>query len=186
MQMFRILAFTALALIISAVSARGLFAETSTEHTISATVSGQSVSMTVSPTSIDYGTVPFETSRSSLAAPGGAITFTAENTSNVAVDFMVRGTDANGTGTAWALTPDAPGCPTTNPANWNKFRHSVTPTSALAKFLTTAAEPLSENVAADGTTQFTSEIYMPCFGSDGAGEQRSTSIVLTAVAVVAP
>jgi hypothetical protein len=49
-------------------------------------------------------------------------------------------------------------------------------------FLTTTAEALSTNVAALGTTQFTSEIYMPCFGSDGAGEQASTAIILTAVA----
>jgi hypothetical protein len=182
MQMFRILTFTAFALVVSAVSARGLFAqETSTEHTISATVSGQSVSMTVSPTSIDYGTVPFETSRPSSAVPGGPVTFTATNTSNVEVDFMVRGTNATGTGLNWTLTPDALGCPSTNPSNWNKFRHSVTPTSASAMFLTTTSEALSSDVAALGATQFTTEIYMPCFGSDGAGEQASTSIILTAV-----
>lgn len=177
--MFRVLTFTALALIISAVSARGLFAqETSTEHTISATVSGQSVSMTVSPTSIDYGTVPFETSRSSLAPEAGSVTFTAENTGNVAVNFMARGANATGSGFTWTLTPTGFACPSAT----NQFRHSVTPTGGSGMFLTTTSEPLSNNVAALGTKQFTSEIYMPCFGSDGAGAQASTSIILTAVA----
>jgi len=181
--MFRILILAAFALTISAISATGLFAETSPEQTISATVSGQSVSMTVDPTSIDYGTVPFETSRTSLAAPDGPVTFTATNTGNVAVDFMVRGTDATGSGFTWTLATDAPSCPSTT--NLNKFRHSVKVGSDPAKFLTGSAEPLSTGVAAAGTTQFTSEIYMPCFGSDGAGQQATTSIVLTAVAPVA-
>jgi hypothetical protein len=138
--------------------------------------------MTVSPGSIDYGTVQFETSRSSLAALGGPVTFTATNTGNVDVDFMARGTNATGTDFTWILTPDALGCPSPNPALWNKFRHSVTPTTASVMFLTGSAEPLSNNVPALGTTQFTTEIHMPCFGSDGAGAQASTSIVLTAMA----
>jgi len=178
MQMFRILSLTALALVVSALAGGPLFAESSEEETITATVSGQSVSMTVSPGSIDYGTVPFETSRSSLAAPGGPVTFTATNTGNVTVNFAVRGSDATGTGFSWALSTGALACP--NDAN--KFRHSVTPTGGSSIFLTTAPEDLATGIAAAGTKTFTSEIYMPCFGSDGAGEQASTSILLTAIA----
>jgi hypothetical protein len=176
--MIRIIVLGVLALGVAALSATSAFSQDSDEQTISATVSGQSVSMTVSPTSIDYGTVPFETSRTSLAAPGGPVTFVATNTGNVTEDFLVRGTNATGSGFTWTLDSGPIACPN----NLNQFRHSVTPASQSSVFLTTADDTLSGNIAASGNKSFTSEIYMPCFGSDGAGLQATTSIVVTAVA----
>jgi len=178
--MIRLCILMALALGVSALSANQLSAE-GVEETVTATVTGQSVSMTVSPTSIDYGTVPFESSQSSLAAAGGPITFTATNTGNVNEDFLVRGTDATGSGFTWTLQNGAFACG--SPTNNNKFRHSVAPVSQPAIFLTTADDFLATAVAPAGSQPFNSEIYMPCFGSDGAGLVATTQIVVTAVAV---
>ena len=150
------------------------------EETVTATVTGESISMTVSPTSIDYGTVPFETSRSSLAALSGPITFLATNTGNVNEDFFVRGSNASGSGFTWNLQSGAVACG--GPSTINKFRHSVTPVGGSAIFLTTADDFLATGVVPSGTKSFNSEIYMPCFGSDGAGMQATTQIIVTAVA----
>jgi len=88
--MIRLASLLILVIIASSLSTSRVHAATPVEQTVTATVTGQSVSMTVSPTSIDYGTVPFETSRTSLAAPDGAVTFEATNTGNVPEDFLVR------------------------------------------------------------------------------------------------
>jgi len=52
----------------------------------------------------------------------------------------------------------------------------------LSQFLATSNDILAEAKAPSDTQSFTSEIYMPCFGSDGAGLEATTSIVVTAVA----
>jgi hypothetical protein len=175
--MIRFVALAALVFVVSTLTSTPVGAE---EETVTATVTGESISMTVSPTSIDYGTVPFEASRSSLSAVGGPITFVATNTGNVDEDFLVRGTNAAGTGFTWNLQSDSISCG--SPGNNNKFRHSVTPISQPSIFLTTADDYLSTNVAPAGSQSFNSEIYMPCFGSDGAGLQATTQIIVTAVA----
>jgi hypothetical protein len=178
--MIRLAALLIIVAVASSFSTSRVHAETSTEQTVTATVTGQSVSMTVSPTSIDYGTVPFEMSRTSLAAPGGAVTFVATNTGNVDEDFLVRGSDATGSGFSWSLVAGAVSC---GPgSNNNKFRHSVTPSGGPSQFLATSDDTLATAKAPSDTQSFTSEIYMPCFGSDGAGLQATTSIVVTAVA----
>ena len=177
--MIRLLALAAFLLIASALSPTRLLAQ-ATEQTVAATVTGQSVSMTVSPNSVDYGTVPFQTSRSSLGAPGGAVTFIATNTGNVTEDFYVRGSVATGSGFSWSLVTDPITCG--SPSNNNKFRHRVTPAVQAALFLSAADDPLATAVAPTDSESFTSEIYMPCFGSDGAGQQATTNIVVTAVA----
>lgn len=173
--MIRLLALAALALIAGTLTSSTVSAEE-----ITVTVSGQSVSMTVSPTSIDYGTVPFQESRHSSAAVGGPVTFLATNTGNVDEDFLVRGADATGTGFTWSLVSGAVSCG--SPGNNNKFRHSVTPLSQPGIFLTTSDDFLASGVAPAGTQSFNSEIYMPCFGSDGAGLAASTQIIVTAIA----
>ena len=177
--MIRLASLLILVIIASSLSTSRVHAATPVEQTVTATVTGQSVSMTVSPTSIDYGTVPFETSRTSLAAPDGAVTFEATNTGNVPEDFLVRGSAATGSGFSWALETGAISCE--SPSNSNKFRHSVTPVGGSSQFLTTGDDILATAKAPSDTQSFTSEIYMPCFGSDGAGLEATTSIIVTAV-----
>jgi hypothetical protein len=149
---------------------------TDPEQSVTATVTGQSVSLTVSPTTIDYGVVPFETSRPSTASADGNISFLITNTGNVSETFNVRGTSATGTGATWTLVPGAFSCPN----SLNTFRHSVTPAGGSQIFLTTANQALATSITPAGTKSFTSEIYMPCFGSDGATTLMTTNIVVSA------
>lgn len=178
--MIRLASLVLVILVASSLSTSHVFAQASGEQTVAATVTGQSVSMTVSPTSIDYGTMPFESFRNSLAAPGGAVTFVATNTGNVNEDFLVRGSPAAGSGFSWAIEEGTIGCGP--PSNNNKFRHSVTPVGGIPLFLTTADYVLATSKAPSDTQSFTSEIFMPCFGSDGTGLEATTNIVVTAVA----
>lgn len=154
---------------------RGYAQET---QTVDATVSALAVSLTVDPGSVNYGTLAFEQSRSSKAAEAGNVTFTATNTGNAMESFLVHGADATGTGFSWTLT-DAIGCGPISARN--KYRHSVKVGAAPAQFLSPTSDTLASGVAATGgTVQFTSELYMPCSGSDGSGKVASTAITVVA------
>lgn len=169
-----------LGLTLAVLSFDGSIAFAQSEETVAASVTVQSVSLTVSPTSIDYGTIPFESSQRSDLLPT-PVTFTATNTGNVAESFLVKGTNAAGTngGTpfTWTLVQGPFSCPTA----LNQFRHRVTPTGLTPVFLTTADAYLATGIAAGGGQDFTSEFYTPCFGSDGAGAVASTNIIVGAV-----
>lgn len=147
-------------------------------QTVDATVSALAVSLTISPTSVNYGTLAFETSRASTAPEAGNVTFTATNTGNSTESFLVHGADATGDGFSWALT-DAAGCGPISARN--KYRHSVKVGAAAAQFLSLNDDTLASGVAAaGGTVHFTSELYMPCSGSDGSGKVASTAITVVA------
>lgn len=148
-------------------------------ETVTATISVQSISLTVTPDSIDYGTVPFDDFRKSTDV---GITFTAENTGNVNEAFMVKGSPAAGTDDAgsfnWTLVA-ALGCPSI----LNQFRHSVAPVGGPGIFLdATSSQTLVASVGPSLTQDFTSEFYTPCFGSRGSGVAVTTNIIVTAVA----
>jgi len=148
-------------------------------QTVDATVSTLAVSLTVNPGSVDYGTLAFQTSRPSTAAEAGGVTFTATNTGNAPESFLVHGANATGTGFSWTLVQDSPSCG--SPSNANKFRHSVKVVASLAQFLQLTDDLLASDVPANtGTVQFTSELYMPCSGSDGSGKVASTAITVVA------
>ncbi|HYM15304.1 MAG TPA: hypothetical protein VEZ14_07070 [Dehalococcoidia bacterium] len=159
----------------------GPAAAESVEQTVSATVSSQSVAISVSPNVINYGTVGFEQSRSSLAAEAGNVTFVATNTGNVPELFSIRGSAAAGDGFTWDLTPSAVTCGAL--ANMNKFRHRVNPLGGTPIFLTYLAEYLAvDPIAPSAGTSFTTEIYLPCLGSNGVGKTASTNITVVATA----
>jgi len=153
------------------------------EDTIGASVTVQEIAVSVSPTSVNYGTLPFETSKRSdaLAVP---VTFTATNDGNIDVDLKVRGADATFTGGSWTIQAAAPSCPTQT----NLFRHSVIGKTGVSDdtpiFLTTSnsSTDLVSTLASAGEKDFNSEIFMPCTGSDGLGKTASTSITVVATA----
>jgi hypothetical protein len=177
--MLRVLIVGACAMLVAAASATVAFTAGGPEDTVSATVSVQAISVSVDPTSIDYGTLPFETTQRSDLLPT-PITFTATNDGNVNEDFSLRGTDATGTGFTWTLVQGTTSCgPSTS---LNKFRHRVTPSAIGAFDLSTVDTTIATALAplGAGSTSFTTEFYMPCTGSDGVGLTASTSIVVTA------
>lgn len=143
-------------------------------------MSALAVSLTVSPGSVNYGTLAFETSRKSTEPEAGNVTFTATNTGNASESFLVHGAAATGDAFSWALETGTLGCGPVG--NRNKYRHSVKVVGApSALFLQTAEDYLANGVAANtGTVQFTTELYMPCAGSDGSGKVASTAITVVA------
>jgi hypothetical protein len=149
--------------------------------TVTAQVVVQTVAVSVSPDSINYGPVPFGSSKSSadLSTP---ITFTVTNTGNVNEVFQVYGTNATGGLAGWTLN-------STNIAD-NQFRHSITGiadgTSVAIgqQYLEVSLQEWankSGGYAPTHTQKFTSRIYMPASG-DATGT-KTTSIVIVAVAV---
>ena len=168
-------------LLVCGIAATTTHAYAQESQTISATVSPLSVSLTVNPGTIDYGTMAFETSRKSTDPEAGGVTFTATNTGNAAESFLVHGDNATGDGFTWTLT-DAIGCGPVTARD--KFRHSVTlvgSTSSLFLLPVTEYALATGVPALTGTVQFKSEFYMPCSGSGGAGKTASTSIIVVAV-----
>jgi len=153
------------------------------EAPITASVTVQNVSVTVSPASVNYGTLSFETTKRSdaLTTP---VTFTATNNGNVNEDLKVRGSDATFSGGSWTIQAAAPTCP----AQINLFRHSAIGKTGLADdpefFMTTvnSGTNLASALAAAGAKDFNANIYMPCSGSGGLGLTASSSITVVALA----
>ncbi len=151
---------------------------------ISATVSVQSVAITVSPTSVNYGTLQFGTSKASnqLTPP---VSFTATNTGNVSISLRAYGADATGSGgsTLWTLIAGARNCSPggTGP---NQFARTVTPAGGAEQFLGTSSSgsTLMNAMAPAATLTFTSKFYMPCPNSNGIGQTANTTITVFAVA----
>lgn len=148
---------------------------------IAATVSVQSVAITLSPTSVNYGTLVFGTTKSSSQLTP-AVTFTATNAGNVNVSVKAYGANAMANGAdVWTLTPGAVNCPGTAV---NNFGHSVTPTGGSESFLSssTGGSTLASGVAPGSAVSFTSKLYMPCSGSAGVGQTLNTTITVFATA----
>lgn len=154
------------------------------EAPITASVTVQEIAVSVSPTTIDYRTVPFETTKRSdaLTVP---VTFTVTNNGNVDEDLKVKGANATVTGGPWTIQGSAVACPTT-PVN--TYAHSAIGKTGVSDdpeiFMTTAnsSTNLASALASSGTKDFNSKIYMPCSGSAGLGQTASTSITVVALA----
>lgn len=133
---------------------------------ISATVTVKLISVTVDPTSVNYGTLAFGDSAISS-------TFTATNEGNIDEAFEIKGADATFNGGSWTLA---------GTSDTNQFRHTVTGVSpAIAEqSLTLSQATWSGTISADGTQTFTSKFYMPTAGSGGAGETATTNITVVA------
>lgn len=151
---------------------------------ISATVAVQSIAITLSPTSVDYGTLQFGTTKSS-GQLSPAVSFTVTNTGNVDVGVRAYGADALDSegNTLWSLIAGAVNCA---PGGTGKdsFAHSVTPTSDNEeRFLgtSTSGSILTSSLAPNATLTFTSKIYMPCLGSAGVGQTANTTITVFAL-----
>ncbi|MBI3975072.1 MAG: hypothetical protein HY334_01640 [Armatimonadetes bacterium] len=175
--MKKLLVALGLAILVSA----ALWLPTGADHQvgISASVTVKNVCVTVSPTSIDYGTLDFEASQASntLATP---VTFLATNCGTASESFLARGANATAGSTTWTIQAAAPNCAT---PDINLFRHSLTrtaPTADTEKFLTTSNTSWVTGIGATSTASFNTKLYMPCHGSGGAGSTAATSVTVVA------
>lgn len=154
----------------------------SSSQDIAATLAVQSVAITVSPTSVNYGTMQFGTTKSSSQL-NPAITFTVTNTGNVNVVVKAYGAHATTSGGSqlWSLTPSAVTCPG---SGLNNFAHGLTPSGGVENYLSTSTGGiiLASGLTPTSAQTFTSKFYMPCPGSAGVGQTANTTITVFATA----
>ncbi|MDP2671629.1 MAG: hypothetical protein Q8P13_04210 [bacterium] len=149
--------------------------------TVAATVTPQSISVTVTDGSVAYGTVDLSSTQATTSG-GLDDTQVATNNGNVAEDFNITSTNATG-GTAWTLA---------STIGTDQYKHSFctagggspdpcdsTPTWTA---ITTAGsyQSLSTNVAASGTTRFDLQLSTPSSVADYV--QKSITVTVQAVA----
>lgn len=142
--------------------------QAATTATVTATVTVQNVSVTVSDGTVAYGTLALNTS----SGTNGSDTQTATNNGNVAEDLLIKGQNT----ASWTLG---------GTAGANQYIHrfctsscASAPTNYTA--LTTSNQTLSSAVASSGTATF--DLYITTPTSSASYTQQSVDITITASA----
>ncbi len=130
---------------------------------VNVTVQAQNISITVSPTSYDYGVLSVGDTTET------ATTFTATNNGNIAEDFYIQGANT----TNWTLA--------NNPGD-EIYEHDFKGGSqATYKALTTSDQAAASNIAAGGSvTNYRFQLHMPT--STTNFDPQSTTVTFTATA----
>lgn len=145
-----------------------------TTANVTATVTVQNISVSVSDGSITYGTLAANTARSTLAGEANDMQ-TATNDGNYAEDFNIQGTNS----ASWTLAGTAGADQYVHKfCNETTGDCSAPPTSYTA--LTTSYQTLASNIAAAGTTDFHLQITTP--NPSTVFTQQSVNITVQAVA----
>ena len=146
-------------------------ANAATSASVTATVTLQNESVTVSDGTISYGTLSTSTAKSTIAADLND-TQTVTNNGNVAEDLSIRGQDSAN----WTLA---------GTAGANQYVHkfctatcSSPPTNFTA--LTTSNATLATNVAASGTQTFELQITTPSSSTSFAQQSVDVTVLATA------
>lgn len=154
----------------------------------------------VSPGGVDFGTNPYSRPGARSNAYGDAPVRT-ESCSTAPQNVSVVGTDASGASGSWELgywATDAP--PQGNPCDASRgnlyflgtngssgdpslIRDSIAKTPRLLSDYDANNQVIPGVWQPGGVANIQLEITMPCQGSNGAGEQKSLSISLTAIVV---
>ena len=138
---------------------------------VSATVTAQNVSLTVSTGTISYGTIPLGSSKSTITTDLNE-SQTVTNNGNVAEDFNIKGLDTGN----WTLAA-TPGS--------EQYTHKFCTTSCTNPptgftALTTSYQTLASNIAALGTQKFDLQITTPT--STATFTQQTVQVSIQAVA----
>jgi hypothetical protein len=136
--------------------------------TVTATVTVQNISVTVSDGTVAYGTLGTSTS----AGTNGTDTQTATNNGNVTEDLLIKGQNT----TAWTL-----GATSSSDQYIHRFCSSSCaspPTSYTA--LTTSNQTLAASKAASATQTF--DLYITTPSSSSSFTQQSVDVIVTATA----
>lgn len=152
----------------------GVVTKAQTEGTVTATVTAQEVSVSVSDGTVEYGTLAVSTTENTAASGSLNDTQTATNDGNVTADLEIKGQDATG-GTGWTLAgtigadqyihdfciTDCDGTPTWTP-------------------LTTTYQTLASSVAAAGTQDFDLRLSMPSSTTDYVQKSVDVTVQISA------
>jgi hypothetical protein len=160
--------------------------------TVAVTVTAQAAAtpcITVAPSTLDFGTLPFSTAGTlSRRFIGGAgVSPTATNCGTADQTMTITGSNASSTSGPWTITGAADGtnpCPTVNQFNLTGHREA----DANQEIRLTTSPVLVRAVGGVGpyvqgpnlSDNFGFTLNMPCQGSNGAGEQKTMTVVFTA------
>jgi len=158
----------ALALVLNAFFAQSLLA--SGTATVSATVTAQNISVSVTDGTVAYGTLNLSSSQDTLGAHLNDLQ-TATNDGNVAEDFNIESSNATG-GTAWTISGAAIGADT--------YMHKFSTNSgSVWTAMTTGYTALASNIAAAGTQTFDLQLLTPSSSTDYV--QKTITVTVQAV-----
>jgi hypothetical protein len=146
--------------------------------TVNAQVTVAAPCLTLSTTSIDFGTILFATNPPTGPTSKFILPYTITNCGSANETLYVKGTDATSTSssTKWTLNWISP-C-TAGPNNYG-MRATEQWVGGGYRDLTTTAQALPTALP-DGTAKsYNNEISSPCVGSNGAGETMTMQIVYT-------
>jgi len=153
-----------------------------TEGAVTATVTPQNISVTVSPGAVAYGTVAIP---SVDLVPTGDTIINANNNGNVAETFNIKGANATGTTILWTIFDGAPGGAAAYNYN-HKFvdcgiGDSTCTTVDAANNMTEGYETLEANIAAGSSDHFKLRLSTPT-QTGGDTSVHSTTVTVQAVA----
>lgn len=167
------LAIAAAYLVLSAVPSFG-----DNVGTVNAQVTVAAPCVTLSTTSIDFGTILFATNPPTGPTSKYILPYTITNCSSAKETLYVKGTDATSTSSSTRWTLNWIGPCTAGPNNYG-MRATEQWVGGGYSDLTTTAQALPTALP-DGTAKsYNNEIFSPCAGSDGAGETMTMQIVYT-------
>lgn len=141
--------------------------------TVNAQVSVATPCITVSPTTIQFGTHAFSAGSESTT---GAAAIGYASCAPIAEKIFAKATDATGADATWSLT-SAWICNAVNTYNVRIWQ--TTSPSALVQLTKANQELESLGVGATGTFGYFG-LAMPCTGSSGAGQTMSLQVIFTA------
>lgn len=144
--------------------------------TVSATVTPDAPCITLTGTSVDFGTLRLSTSTARVTGSKAVGTLSLRSCNGASQSIYAKSTDAAGGAATWSLQRLGSANPCTSGPN--VYGNSTTAGAATID-LSTSDAPLF-NAAAGSTTGLGFGLVMPCTGSDGGGVQMSFSYIYTA------
>jgi hypothetical protein len=148
---------------------------------VDATVTVATPCILVTPSQVDFGTLPFSPLGAPTSSGLAAVSYT--NCADIPERVYARGSDATGSSPGgpitWTLTP-APACGSTTNPILNEYTVATVDGVNPAKPLSGADLELETVAAASQGAVNQLAILMPCAGSDGAGSLMSFQVTFTA------
>jgi hypothetical protein len=150
------------------------------DGTVHATVTVGAPCLTLETTSVDFGTISFNTPETNNFRQTDTLYVT--NCSGTDANFLVRGTDAISATSAatWSLYQGNFGACTLGPNAYRLTHWDLGGSIWWAFHLTTSDQIAKVGVPAAGQHPYRLDLLMPCSGSDGAGETMSFQAIFTA------
>jgi hypothetical protein len=144
---------------------------------VTGTVTAAAPCITLDVDTLDFGTHPFNKGSSNYFGQGGPVVVT--NCGGATETVFGSVSDATSGELTWTPAAAASGCAGESPVT-NQFLYIVSH-DQVGHFLTGTDQELAEISPLEGenTGSFPQDFFMPCVGSDGAGQTFSTTMTFT-------